>query len=132
MIALLWAAKNRGSLNSPMGRRIAGGARLLGFGTVLAIAGALAATRAAKAQVGEAALQIGREIDAVSKNAQDTTSLRINGQELNVTISSVPESVTQVLDGFQGACEADAEFKSDKWKNSDGKVVDFKGIAPQR
>ncbi len=132
MIALLWAAKNKGSLNSPMGRRIAGSARLLGFGTVLAIAGALAATRAAKAQVGEAALQLGREIQAVSKDARDTTFLRINGQELNVTITAVPESVTAVLDGFQGACEADTAFKSDKWKNADGNVVDFKGMLPLR
>lgn len=132
MLSLLWAAKNKANFDSPWGRRLSGSVRLLGFGTALALGGALLASRSAKAQVGEAALHLGREIQAVSKNAQDTTSLRINGQELNVTITAVPGTVKEVLDGFQGACEADKAFSADKWRKENGQLVDMKGLVPLR
>jgi hypothetical protein len=89
-------------------RRYAAGAVRVGayFGVVAAVGAVLVAGRA-RAAVGDAALEVGRELARLDATGP-VSRVRLNGELVNVSSAMLDESPKQVLDRFEAECRAHA------------------------
>lgn len=91
---------------SAFGRRYVASLRVVAYGMVVFAVFGLVTARAAAGAVGEASLALGRQLDGLRDVLGNTKTLELNGQPMFVSTSVVPGAVKDVLDRFQGACDA--------------------------
>jgi hypothetical protein len=85
--------------------------RLLRAAVCLALIGlgvAWFGARAARAQVGEAALGVGRQLAGFEELTESAYRVRLNGEPVNVATSFVAGSIPDVLDRFERHCRDNA------------------------
>jgi len=74
------------------------------FLTCVALALAVLAARAARADIGELALSAGRQLDHLEDLTADSDALLINGAKFHRATNYTPDSVSHVLDRVEDAC----------------------------
>lgn len=98
LIAALRQAKYR--------RRLFGSLRLFAFVSCVAIVLTALSVRRARAAFREQAWSLGDELKPVADLVEGTTRLRLNGQSVFVSMTTVHDSsVSQVLDRFEAVCQ---------------------------
>ena len=97
----------RGSFSTARGNRWQrrfGVARVVVFGSVLAALAVVSATHRAKADVGEAAMALGRDLVPLADVLGRTTNVNLNGEHIFMGSVITEEPVKSVLDRFQANC----------------------------
>lgn len=97
----------RGSYSTARGNtwhRRFGVARVVMFGCVLGTVAMVSAAHRAKADVGEAAVALGRDLIPLADVLGRTTSISLNGEHIFMGSVMTDEPVTSVLDRFQANC----------------------------
>ena len=97
----------RGSFTTARGntwQRRLGVGRVVVFGCVLGTLALISATHRAKADVGEAAIALGRDLLPLADVLGRTTNINLNGEHIFMGSVITPEPVKSVLDRFQANC----------------------------
>jgi hypothetical protein len=104
-------------------KRVFGTLRVIGYG--LAVSAGLGAltVRSAIANVEQESLNLGRQLDDLSDLLQSGYELRLNGERAFVATSTTDETVSEVLNRFEGHCNKSRAFDPDAWKS----LTDLKG-----
>ena len=90
-------------------------ARVVAYGTVVAVGLSALMARNAVANVEEGSLHFGRELDKVTDLLGDTKEVKLNGEPIYFSQSTSKESVATILDRFAAHCSDDPAMKGLDW-----------------
>lgn len=104
LLYLAWRATRRASVRTPS--RLAGAARVTAYVALLAVGLGAVSVRKARADVGSAALDLGRELGGTTHGLEGGYTAILNGQRFRLGESHTASPVGAVLDAAEAGCRA--------------------------
>ena len=97
-------------------KRFYGTARVLVYGTTVALGLGALTVKSAVASVGEQSLELGRKLEGLQDLVHGAQQFRLNGESVYFSASKTDESVHTVLDRFDQHCNASRAFDPVTWQ----------------
>ncbi len=97
-------------------KRFYGTARVLAYGSVVALGFGALTVKSAVASVGDQSLELGRKLEGLQDLVHGAQQFRLNGESVFFSASKSDESVHTVLDRFEQHCNATRAFDPIAWQ----------------
>jgi len=93
--------------------------RVAAYATMVSGIAAAVTVHSAHASVGEASMQLGRDLLPLADYIQDATAISINGEHIMLSSSHSDKTVNEVLDAYENYCNASPDSRAADW----GKLI---------
>jgi len=89
--------------------------RVAAYATMVSGVAAAVTVHNAHASVGEASLQLGRDLLPLAEYIQEPTAISINGEQIMLSSGHSDKSVNEVLDAYEAYCKSGPESRAADW-----------------